>query len=116
MYVRVCVTPSLTPGGGGGSGPQAQVHGHLGRHGQQVVLEGLLHQTLLLLCQARHLPLWALAHPRLQFFPQLLQGGSPRQPGYLLMPHRQGHGGPRRQHGGRQLIWRGGERWREGER
>lgn len=49
----------------------ADVHGHLGSHGQQVVLQRSLQQSLVLLGRQSHLLLRGLA--RLQSVPQLLQ-------------------------------------------
>lgn len=49
----------------------ADVHGYLGGHGQQVVLQRSLQQSVVFLSRQRHLLLWRLAG--LQFVPQLLQ-------------------------------------------
>ena len=94
---------TLTSGADGG-GSQAQVHGHLGGHGQQVVLEGLLHQALLLLRQPGHLPLGPLPPAGLQLLPELLQRGGAGQAGHLLLTQGQRQGGPRRQERGSQVI------------
>lgn len=101
--------------GGDIRGSQTQVHGHLRSHGQQVVLEGLLHQTLLLFRQSGHLPLWPLSHTRLQLFSELLQRGGSGQTGNLLLTQGQRHGGSRRHDGGGKIIWkREREKWRFG--
>lgn len=50
------------------------IHGQLGRHGQEVVLQGVLHYSLLLLCHHSHL--FFRRFSGFQLFPQLFQGGS----------------------------------------
>lgn len=92
--------------GGDGRCSQTQVHGHLRRHGQEVVLEGLLHQALLLLCQTGHLPLWPFPDTRLQLLSQLLQRGGPGQTGDLLLTQGQRHGGSSCHYGRGQVIWK----------
>lgn len=95
---------ALTSGGDGWCS-QAQVHGHLRSHGQQVVLKSLLHQTLLLFSQTGHFPFWTFTSTCLQLFSQLLQGGGSGQTCNLLLTKSQRHGGSCCHNGGRQILW-----------
>lgn len=91
LHFRHCLV-TLTSGGDG-RGSQAHVHGHLGSHSQQVVLESLLHKALLLFCEACHLPLGALhSTTSLKLFSQLFKCGRSCQARNLLLPQRQRHG------------------------
>ena len=76
--------PQLTRGDAG----LEVVHGaEVGGHGQQVLLEGLLHEALVFLCHAGHGLVGALA----RLLPEVLQGGGL---GQLLLPQSQHHGPP----------------------
>lgn len=90
--------------GGDSRCSQAQVHGHLRSHGQQIVLESLLHQTLLLLCQTGHLPLRPFPCACLQLLSELLQRGGSGQTSHLLLTKGQRHGGSSCHDRGGQII------------
>ncbi len=77
---------ALTPG----RSSETQVGRDLRGHGEQVVMEGLCHESLLLLGQTHHLPLRSL---RLQLLSELLQRRRSRQTHRLLLPEHQSHGG-----------------------
>lgn len=81
-----------------------EVHGvEVRGQGQQVLLQGLLHQALLLLRQLQHLLLRAVGRSSsLQPLFQVLQGGGLGQ--LLLLPQGQSHGHAAGQDGGGHLL------------
>lgn len=77
----------------------------VGGQGQQVLLQGLLHEALLLLCQLQHFLLRAVGcSSALQPLFQVLQGGGLDQLLLLLLPQSQSHGHTASHDGGGHLI------------